>query len=143
MHQGKRSSSAFAHGLRAACTALVCCTASASHAGIQPLDDQALTQVHGAGLDELLLARGGHEEARHEDKRAEQARQSQAAQKAAALLAAIEMQLNQGSRLTTGAVQTVGTVAQLGGTLIALTPVSALAPIGLFGLPSLPPGLRR
>lgn len=107
------------------------------------LDDQALKQVHGAGIDDdtlSQLSQSGHGGLKQSSD--EQRRQAAAnnAQNNAALLAALELQTNVAPRLAAAAVNTVSTAAQLGGTLVALTPVTALVPIGLplFGLPTLP-----
>lgn len=102
------------------------------------LDDQALKQVHGAGIDDDVLRQLGQGSLKQS--RDEQRRQAANAQNNAALLAALELQTNVAPRLAAAAVNTVSTAAQLGGTLVALTPVTALVPIGLplFGLPTLP-----
>lgn len=107
------------------------------------LDDQALKQVHGAGIDDdtlrqlSQLGHGGLKQSSDEQRRQAAANN---AQSNAALLAALELQTNVAPRLAAAAVNTVSTAAQLGGTLVALTPVTALVPIGLplFGLPTLP-----
>ncbi|MBI3381613.1 MAG: hypothetical protein HY019_06370 [Aquabacterium sp.] len=102
------------------------------------LDDQDLKQVHGAGIDDDTLRQLGRGQLRQsgEDHR----RQAASTQNTAALLAALELQANAGPRTAVMAVNAVNTAAQVGGTLIALTPVTMLAPIGLplFGLPALP-----
>jgi hypothetical protein len=110
------------------------------------LDDQALKQVHGAGIDDdtlrqlSQLGQSGHGGLKQSSD--EQRRQAAAnnAQNNAALLAALELQTNVAPRLAAAAVNTVSTAAQLGGTLVALTPLTALVPIGLplLGLPTLP-----
>ncbi|MGC4059474.1 MAG: hypothetical protein QM749_00900 [Aquabacterium sp.] len=108
------------------------------------LDDQALMAVQGAALDAATLAALqktlGQD---HNDDKARRtyAQANQTAQTVAALNAALALQSNMALRLSTTAVSSVNTATQIGGTLIALTPISAIAPIGLplFGLPSLPP----
>ncbi len=102
------------------------------------LDDQDLKQVHGAGIDDDTLRQLGRGQLKQSAE--EQRRQAASTQNTAALLAALELQANAGPRTAAMAVSAVNTAAQVGGTLIALTPVAALAPIGLplFGLPALP-----
>lgn len=102
------------------------------------LDDQDLKQVHGAGIDDDTLRQLGRGELKQSGEA--QRRQATSTQNTAALLAALELQANAGPRTAAMAVNAVNTAAQVGGTLIALTPIAALAPIGLplFGLPTLP-----
>lgn len=112
--------------------------ASPSPSQMVALDDQDLKQVHGAGIDDDTLRQLGRGQLKHSAE--EQRRQAASTQNTAALLAALELQANAGPRTAAMAVSAVSTAAQVGGTLIALTPVAALAPIGLplFGLPALP-----
>lgn len=102
------------------------------------LDDQDLKLVHGAGIDDDTLRQLGRGQLKPSGE--EQRRQAASTQNTAALLAALELQANAGPRTAVMAVNAVNTAAQVGGTLIALTPVTMLAPIGLplFGLPALP-----
>lgn len=120
--------------------------AETHRAAIQPavpsqmvaLDDQDLKQIHGAGIDDDTLRQLGRGQLKQSGE--EQHRQAASTQNTAALLAALELQANAGPRTAAMAVNAVNTAAQVGGTLIALTPVTMLAPIGLplFGLPTLP-----
>jgi len=112
---------------------------SGSPSQMVALDDQALNQVHGAGIDDNTLRQLGQGQLKQSGE--DQHRQAASAQNNAALLAALELQTSTGPRMAAMAVTAVNTAAQVGGTLIALTPVAALAPIGLplFGLPTLPP----
>ena len=75
----------------------------------------------------------------------EQRRHANSPHNTAALLAALDLQTKQSAQSTILAVNTVNTAAQIGGTLLALTPITALVPIGLplFGLPNLPPSNNR
>lgn len=120
------------------------CMAGVPGTPLTALDDQALTQVHGAGLDTDLLKQwqqsANGEPAQRQPERDEQGRRALSAQQNAALLAAMALQAKAAPQAATLAVNAVSAGSQLGGTLIALTPVTALAPIGLplFGLPSLP-----
>lgn len=102
------------------------------------LDDQDLKEVHGAGIDDDTLRQLGRGQLKQSAD--EPRRQAASAQNSAALMAALELQTNMGPRSAAMAVNAVNTAAQVGGTLIALAPVAALAPIGLplFGLPALP-----
>ncbi len=102
------------------------------------LDDQDLKEVHGAGIDDDTLRQLGRGQLKASSD--EPRRQAASAQNTAALMAALELQTNMGPRSAAMAVNAVNTAAQVGGTLIALAPVAALAPIGLplFGLPALP-----
>lgn len=102
------------------------------------LDDQDLNQVHGAGIDDDTLRQLGRGTLKRSNE--EQRRPIDATKNTAAMLAALEWQTNAGPRTAAMAVNAVSAAAQVGGTLIALTPVAALAPIGLpfFGLPTLP-----
>lgn len=107
------------------------------------LDDQALTAVQGAALDAAILAelqKALGPDRRDDKRRRAPAQAMQTAQTEAALKAALAWQNNMATRLSTSAVSGVNTATQVGGTLIALTPVSAIAPIALplFGVPSLP-----
>jgi hypothetical protein len=115
------------------------------------LDDQALMAVQGAAWDAATLAalQKALGQDRRDDKRrrayAQATQATQTAQTVAALNAALALQNNMAVRPSTSAISGVSTAAPIGGTLIALTPVSAIAPIGLplFGLPSLPPKHKR
>lgn len=102
------------------------------------LDDQDLKDVHGAGIDDDVLRQLGQGGLHQSDEH--QRQQASRTQQNAALMAALELQANLAPRLAASAVNTVTTAAQVGGTLLALTPVTALVPIGLplFGLPTLP-----
>lgn len=109
-----------------------------------PLNDLELMTVRGAGLDATLLAelQKGRGQARQDDDARRKASDAvQATQTAAAMNTALALQTIMALRLSTSAVSTINTATQIGGTLIALTPVTAISPIGLplFGLPSLPP----
>lgn len=110
----------------------------ASPSQMVALDDQDLKQVHGAGIDDDTLRQLGRGQLKQPAE--EHRRHAASTQNTAALLAALELQANVGPRTAAMAVSAVNTAAQVGGTLIALTPVAALAPIGLplFGLPALP-----
>jgi hypothetical protein len=118
------------------------------------LDDRALTAVQGAALDAATLAalQNGWHKAFGQDRRdknsrgdAEAEKATRTAQTVAALDAALALQTNMAMRLSTAAVSGVNTATQIGGTLIALTPIGAISPIGLplFGLPALPPRNSR
>lgn len=107
------------------------------------LDDQALTAVQGAALDAATLAdlqKALGPDRRDDKRRRAPAQAMQTAQTVAALNAALAWQNNMAARLSTSAVSGVNTATQVGGTLIALTPISAIAPmvLPLFGLPALP-----
>lgn len=109
------------------------------------LDEQDLKAVHGAGIDDDTLrhlgqglpdaGKRGNDEAR---------RHASSSQGLMALMAALDLQNRQGLHTSTTAVQTLNTAMQLGGTLLALTPISMLAPVGLplFGMTTLPVGRR-
>lgn len=102
------------------------------------LDDQDLKQVHGAGIDDDTLRQLGRGQLKQSAEA--QRRQTASTQNTAALLAALDLQTNAGPRTAVMAVNAVNTATQVGGTLIALAPITALVPIGLplFGLPALP-----
>jgi hypothetical protein len=120
------------------CAALL--AASTCLAGVQALDDHALTEVHGAGMDTDIMGQLGKGQSIRSSSEA-QRRQASSPQNTAALLAALDLQTRQSTQTAVNAVNAVQTAAQLGGTLVALTPIAALVPIGLplFGLPNLPP----
>lgn len=126
----------------AGCATLL--AASTCMAGIQPLDDRALTEVHGAGMDKDIMGQLGNGQAIRQSSD-EQRRNATSPQNTVALLAALDLQTRQSTQTAVQAVNAVNTAMQLGGTLVALTPISALVPIGLplFGLPSLPPSNSR
>lgn len=118
--------------------------ASSCLAGVKALDDQALTEVHGAGMDQDIMGQlGKGQELRQRSD--EQRRNATSPQNTAALLAALDLQTRQSAQTAVNAVNAVNTAAQIGGTLVALTPISAIVPIGLplFGLPNLPPANNR
>jgi hypothetical protein len=148
------------HGWRPLSTlAALCCLASLAgvHAETQwpatsgsvphhlaPLDDRDLMSIQGAAMDAAILVELqkskalGHQD---EDARRHRTKAAQTAQTAQALTAALALQDNLAVRLSTSAINGVNTATQIGGTLLALTPITAIAPIGmpLFGLPALPP----
>lgn len=126
----------------AGCATLL--AASTCLAGIQPLDDRALTEVHGAGMDKDIVGQLGKGQGIQQTSD-EQRRNATSAHNTAALLAALDLQTRQSAQTAVNAVHAVNTAVQLGGMLLALTPITALVPIGLplFGLPSLPPASNR
>lgn len=126
----------------AGCAAML--AASTCLAGIQPLDDRALTEVHGAGMDKDIMGQLGNGRAIRQSSD-EQRRNATSPQNTAALLAALDLQTRQSAQTAVNAVTAINTAAQLSGTLVALTPISALVPIGLplFGLPNLPSSNSR
>jgi hypothetical protein len=148
------------HGWRqVTALAALCCLASlpGAHAETQwpstsgsmqphlaPLDDRDLMSIQGAAMDVATLVelqKGKRQGGQDDDARRHRTEAAQTAQTAQALTAALTLQNNLAVRLSTSAINGVNTATQIGGTLIALTPVAAIAPIGmpLFGLPALPP----
>ena len=110
---------------------------------LAPLDDRDLMAIQGAAMDvaTLLELQKPKGQGRQDDDARRRTEAAQTARTAQALTAALALQNNLALRLSTSAINGVNTAAQIGGTLIALTPVTAMVPIGLplFGLPTLPP----